>query len=80
MIENVSKPLTVAYEDFKTTMVNAVNNSGIPAFMIEVVLRSILSEVRMVAMKQYEEDRVQYTGTLIDVKRQEGIVENEIHE
>lgn len=80
MTENINKPLTVAYEDFKATIINAVNNSGIPVFMVEIVLQSILNEVKPVAKRLYEDERTRYMAALMNMEKQEEVTENEVHE
>lgn len=60
----MNKPITVMYEDFKQEMVSLINNSGLPAFMIEPVLRDCLDEVRLLAKKQYLTDKEQYENAL----------------
>ena len=66
----MNKPITVIYEDFKQGLTNLINNSGLPAFMIEPILQDYLEEVRMVAKQQYQSDKVQYEEALS--KEQEG--------
>ena len=60
----MNKPITVIYEDFKQGLTSLINDSGLPAFMIEPVLRDYLEEVRRVASQQYQSDKVQYESAL----------------
>ena len=62
--KKINKPLTVAYEDFKRGLLVLINNSGFPAFIIETVLQSYLSEVRTEAQRQYQFDKAQYEQIL----------------
>lgn len=56
----MNKPITVIYEDFKQELANLINNSGLPAFMIEPVLQNYLNETKVVMQKQYESDKAKY--------------------
>lgn len=61
----MNKPITVLYEDLKQELANLINNSGLPAFMIESILQSYLYETRMVVQKQYLLDKAQYEEYLV---------------
>ena len=60
----MNKPFTVACEDFKQELTNIINDSGLPALVIEFVLRDYLSEVKMVAQNQYRSDKARYETAL----------------
>lgn len=61
----MNKPITVVYEDFKYALANLINNSGLPAFMIEPILQSYLNETRIAIERQYKFDKEQYENSLI---------------
>ena len=65
-VENAEpqKPMTVAKEDFVNNLANLINNSGLPAFVIEPVMKDMYFEVRDVAKKQYQQDNEQYQSSL----------------
>lgn len=60
----MNKPLSVIYEDFKIELADLINNSGLPAFIIEPVLQSYLTETRAIVKRQYEADKAQYEKSL----------------
>lgn len=60
----MNKPFTVTCEDFKQELTNIINNSGLPAFVIEFILRDYLSEIRVVAQNQYRSDKARYETAL----------------
>lgn len=60
----IGKPITIAYEDFKQNLAEIINNSGLPAFIIESVLYSYLIETRNAAKQQYQFDKDKYTKAL----------------
>lgn len=71
MNESTNKPITVAYEEFKIVIANAINNSGLPAFLIEIILQSMLNEVKIISARQYELDKTQYEVNLENTKDEE---------
>lgn len=64
----MNKPLSITYEEFKKNMLDVINNSGLPAFIIESVLHNYLIEIKAVAQKQYQSDKEEYEKYLISKK------------
>lgn len=56
----INKPFTVAYEDFKSDLADLINNSGLPALVIEYVLRDYANETKIAAARQYQLDKAKY--------------------
>ena len=56
----MNKPITVVYEDLKQELADLINNSGLPAFIIESILQSFLEETRIAAKRQYQLDKDTY--------------------
>lgn len=56
----MNKPITILYEDFKKGLTDLINQSGLPAFVVETVLQSYLAETKMIVRKQYESDTQRY--------------------
>ena len=68
---NVKKPLTVLRDDFISSVVNLCNNSGLPYFVVESVLRDILNEVRVAGQNQLDSDRRKHEEELRKLSAQE---------
>lgn len=62
----LDKPATLLQREFKTAIVTAINESGLPAFVIVPVLEQALAEVRGIEEQQYQEDLRKYEETLKD--------------
>lgn len=62
----MNKPSTIIYEEFKQNLANLINDSGLPAFIIEPVLRDYLNEVRLMAQRQYQADKAAYEKYLTE--------------
>lgn len=56
----MNKPVTVVCEEFKQNLANLINNSTLPPFVMEDILKSIYLEVRDIVKKQYEIDVKKY--------------------
>ena len=60
----MNKPSSIIYEEFKQDLANLINNSGLPAFIIEPVLKDYLNEIKLLAQRQYQADKVEYEKSL----------------
>lgn len=60
MNENIEKPITVARQEFIDGLVNYINNSGLPLFVVEPILKDMYMEVKTMSQKQYESEKMQY--------------------
>ena len=60
------KPSTIVYEEFKQNLASLINNSGLPAFIIETVLRDYLNETQIMAQRQYIADKTAYEKALAE--------------
>ena len=54
------KPSSVARVEFIDNIADIINNSELPAFVMEPILRDMYFEVQNAAKKQYESDKAQY--------------------
>lgn len=65
MNENeVMKPTTLLKEDFTQGLIDLCNNSGLPFFIMEYILKDVYSEVKTLAKKQYESDLIKYKQSI----------------
>lgn len=65
----MNKPGTILYEEFKQSMADLINNSGLPIFIVEAVLQNYLNEARVIARNQYEADKAEYEAHLEAAER-----------
>lgn len=59
----MNKPISVVYEDLKHDIADLINNSGLPPFVLESVIKDFLVEISDVAKRQYEYDKEQYDSS-----------------
>ena len=60
----MNKPITIKREEFKECMAGIINDSGLPAFIIEPILQEFLVETKNAARMQYQYDLKQYEAYL----------------
>lgn len=71
MNENeIIKPITLLKEDFIENLIELCNNSCLPLFVIEYILRDVHYEIKNLAKNQYKSDLAEYTR-LINSKEQQ---------
>lgn len=54
------KPLSVERQEFIASMTTLINNAILPAFVVEDVMKELLQQVHVAAIKQYEDEKAQY--------------------
>lgn len=67
----MNKSIIIIFEEFKENFANLINDSGLPACMIESVLENYLQEVKIMSRRQYELDKKQYEESLHKLKEHE---------
>lgn len=58
-----NKPITIVREEFISSLCKLINESGLPMFAVESILRDIAAETKAAAQKQYEIDKKSYEET-----------------
>lgn len=56
----MNKPITLLREEFINNIVQVCNDSGLPFFAIEDVLKSLLQEIHNAGLQQLQEDKKRY--------------------
>lgn len=68
----MNKPITLVADDLKKDIVEMINSSKMPMFIVESILKDIMQEVHFLAAKQLEIDRSAYE------KEQMQMIETEV--
>lgn len=58
------KPVSMMRDEFVQGLINLANNSGLPAIIMEYVVRDFYQDIRATAAKQYEQEKQQYQDEL----------------
>lgn len=64
MENEIRKPLSVAKEEFVNALTDMINNSALPRFIIESVLKDMYADMKVIARKEYEIDKRRYEDSL----------------
>lgn len=67
-----NKPIMLLKDNFTNRMADLINNSGLPLYVIEPILKDFLREVNAELIKQYEYERMQYEQALMSAANAEG--------
>jgi hypothetical protein len=60
----IEKPITLVREDFINGVIDLCNDSGLPFFMIEDIMKDLIQQIHTAAQRQLEEDRKKYKEEL----------------
>lgn len=60
----MNKPSSILYEEFKQKMLALINSSGLPVFVMELVLENYLTELKLLSQRQYQQDKANYENAL----------------
>ena len=60
----ITKPMTLLRNEFIASIVELCNNSGLPFFAVEDVLKNLIQEVRAAAQQQLKDDAERYQKSL----------------
>lgn len=55
-----NKPITILRDEFINNVVELCNNSGLPFFVIEDVLKNLIQETHSASLQQLEADKKRY--------------------
>jgi hypothetical protein len=67
MKEKIEKPAIIIRQEFIDGLTYYINNSGLPLFVIEPILKDIYIEIKTVLQKQYELEKMQYEKSLKEI-------------
>lgn len=59
-MKQIMKPMSIARHEFINSLTDLINNSQLPAFVLEAVLKDMYNDIRIVSQKQLENDMRTY--------------------
>ena len=62
--EQIMKPMSVARAEFINSLTDLINNSMLPPFVIEPILKDMYNDIHMISQRQYEVDKNNYEKLL----------------
>lgn len=66
----MNKPLSIKRQEFINGMIELVNNSGLPPFVIEPILKDFHNSAVVATDKQYQAEKALYEKQLEDEKEE----------
>lgn len=69
--EQIMKPMSVARAEFINSLTDLINNSMLPPFIIEPILKDMYNDIHMVSQRQYEADKRKYEEQIKNGKKEE---------
>ena len=64
----ILKPMSIARAEFISNLTDLINNSMLPPFVIEDVLKDMYGEIKIISQKQLENDKKNYEKMLEENK------------
>lgn len=61
--QNKTKPLILLKKECEDNLVQVVNSSGLPAFILEPILMNLLQNIQRLSRIEYEESLKNYNNT-----------------
>ena len=62
----MNKPITIIAEEFNNQLTDLINKSGLPFFIVESIMKNLMSEINYASKKQLEMDKAKYALSLKD--------------
>lgn len=64
-MSEIKKPITVARQEFIESLITICNNSGLPLFVVEDVLKYLIEQVHIASIEQYKREKEEYEKALL---------------
>lgn len=65
----IKKPVTMLRDELAKNIVQTINHSGLPLFIIEYILKDIISEIHIAVQQQTESEKQNYQAQLKNHKQ-----------
>ena len=59
----MNKPISISIKETRQGICDAINASGLPISVIELIMSDVYGEVQLIARKQYEQDVLRMENT-----------------
>lgn len=76
VMNTINKPMSVMRDELIGGIVGAINNSGLPLYFVEPILKDLLSEVSAMAQKQIASEKAHYENAIME---QSAVLNEEIN-
>lgn len=73
----MTKPANLIIEETKENLVKVINESGLPPFLLEPVLKDLYNQVSILKQQELEKNRQEYENSLKQEEKKKGVKKNE---
>ena len=73
----MNKPANLIMEETKENIAKVVNESGLPAFLLEPILKDLYNQVNILKQQELEQSKKQYEDSLKQEEKKKGAKKNE---
>ncbi len=73
----MTKPANLIIEETKENLVKVINESGLPPFLLEPVLKDLYNQISILKQQELEQSKKQYEDSLKQEEKKKGVKKNE---
>ena len=73
----MTKPANLIIEETKENLVKVINESGLPPFLLEPVLKDLYNQISILKQQELEKSRQEYENSLKQEEKKKGAKKNE---
>lgn len=73
----MNKPANLIVEETKENIVKTINESGLPPFLVEPIIKDLYNQVSILKQQELEQSKKQYEDSLKQEKEKKGVKKNE---
>lgn len=73
----MNKPANLIIEETKEKIVKVINESGLPPFLLEPILKNLYDQISILKQRELEKSKQEYENRLNQEKEKKGAKENE---
>ena len=73
----MNKPANLIMEETKENIVKIINESGLPPFLVEPIIKDLYNQVSILKQQELEKNRQEYENSLKQEEKKKGVKKNE---
>lgn len=73
----MTKPANLIIEETKENLVKVINESGLPPFLLEPVLKDLYNQISILKQQELEKSKQEYENSLNQEKEKKGAKKDE---
>lgn len=69
----MEKPISLIIDETRRSLISTCNNSGLPTFILEPMIKDIYQEIKLLSNEQLKRDTEEYNNSLVEKKNTENM-------